>query len=126
MRNVDASWPNPGAKLHHSVGVWPALLNDETEVLENQLPRRLVLQAKGWPIGEATVEVRVDPWNSGAMITIAEDATKGPGRLVPYPVRQSMLAWRNRETLRRLTLLAEGGARPGTPAGRSNSGSSGG
>jgi len=125
MRDVDAAWPAVGAKLHHSVGVWPALLDDETVVLESQLPDRLVLQAKGWPVGEATVEVRVDAWGAGSMITIAEDATRGPGRFVPYPVRQPILAWRNRETLRRLAFLAEGGARSGAEAGRPDSAGTG-
>ena len=32
MREVDDSWPAVGSKLHHSVGVWPALLDDNTEV----------------------------------------------------------------------------------------------
>jgi hypothetical protein len=128
MRDVDAHWPAVGAKLHHSVGVWPGLLDDETVVLESQLPDRLLLQAKGWPMGEATVELRVDAWGAGSMITIAEDATRGVGRYVPYPVRQPLLAWRNRETLRRLAFLAEGGARSGASTGRpdpAGSGSSG-
>ena len=43
-------------------------------------------------------------------ITIQEDATKGPGTLVPKPIRQLGLAPRNVETVHRLALLAEGGA----------------
>src|SRR6478752_3157184 len=35
MREVDDHWPEPGARLHHSVGAWPVLLDDETEVLES-------------------------------------------------------------------------------------------
>ena len=34
MREVDDSWPAVGAQLHHSVGVWPALLDDNTEVTD--------------------------------------------------------------------------------------------
>ena len=34
MRDVDAAWPAPGARLHHSFGIWPAVLNDKTECLE--------------------------------------------------------------------------------------------
>ena len=30
MREVDDHWPAEGAKLHHSVGTWPALLDDTT------------------------------------------------------------------------------------------------
>ena len=33
MREVDDHWPAVGARLHHSVGSWPLLLDDETEVV---------------------------------------------------------------------------------------------
>jgi len=110
MRAVDDLWPAVGSRLHHSFGVWPAVIDDETVVLANEAPYRLVLQAKGWPVGEATVELRIDSWGEGSMVTITEDATKGPGLLIPAVVRQAVLALRNAETLRRLIWLAEGGA----------------
>ena len=34
MRKVEEAWPQVGSRLHHSFGVWPALLNDETTVHE--------------------------------------------------------------------------------------------
>ena len=34
MREVDDHWPAVGARLHHSVGAWPALIDDTTSVLE--------------------------------------------------------------------------------------------
>ena len=34
MRAVDATWPAPDNAIHHSAGVWPALLDDTTSVLE--------------------------------------------------------------------------------------------
>ncbi len=110
MRAVDSHWPAVGAQLHHSFGVWPAVIDDDTTVLTNEAPHRLILQPKGWPLGEATVDLRVDAWGSGAMLTITEDATKGPGLLIPKPLRQAAIAVRNRETLRRLIFLAEGNA----------------
>jgi uncharacterized protein YndB with AHSA1/START domain len=110
MRAVDAEWPAVGARLHHSFGVWPAVVDDETVVLTNEAPHRLVMQAKGWPAGEATVEIRIEDRDGGATVTITEDVDKGPGRLVPAFVRQPLIAQRNVETLRRLIWLAEGGA----------------
>ena len=53
MRAVDAAWPAEGARLHHSVGVWPLLIHDETVSLEWRPPNRAVVRAKGRPIGEA-------------------------------------------------------------------------
>ena len=36
VRMVEDGWPAPGRRIHHSVGVWPLLLNDTTAVLESQ------------------------------------------------------------------------------------------
>ena len=112
MRAVDAHWPAVGAQVHHSFGVWPAVIDDDTTVLRSDAPHRLILQPKGWPVGEALVDLRIEAQGSGSLLTICEDAVKGPGRLVPAPVRQALIAVRNREALHRLTLLAEGNARP--------------
>src|SRR3712207_6907511 len=30
MRAVDDGWPRVGARIHHSAGVWPAVIDDET------------------------------------------------------------------------------------------------
>ena len=108
MRSVDEGWPTPGTKLHHSFGVWPLLLNDTTEVLELDPGHRLVLKAGGWPIGNARVEITVEAAADGSLVSMAEDVSDGPARLVPQPVRVAGIDVRNRETLRRLALLAEG------------------
>jgi hypothetical protein len=110
MRSVDEGWPAPGTKLHHSFGVWPLLLNDTTEVLELDPGHRLVLEAGGWPIGNARVEITVEAAADGSLVSMAEDVSDGPARLVPQPVRVAGIDVRNRETLRRLALLAEGRA----------------
>jgi hypothetical protein len=111
MRAVDHGWPEVGSRLHHSAGAWPLLIDDTSEVLEYQPPRTMVLQARGWPAGEARVEITVEPSGTGCQVSIAEDASSGPALLVPGPVRQAMIAVRNQETLRRLAYLAEGHAR---------------
>jgi hypothetical protein len=107
MREVDAGWPGVGACLHHSVGAWPALLDDTTEVLEVEPQRMLRLSARAWPAGRAAVVFRSSTVSGQCEVTLEEDAVSGPGALVPSPVRQPMLHWRNQETLRRLALLAE-------------------
>jgi hypothetical protein len=107
IRSVDAGWPSVGSRIHHSAGTWPLLLNDETHVLRSEPGRRLVLQAQGWPFGEATVDIALEPQGAGSRIVMREDISKGPGRVVPKPARQLLLQPRNRESLRRLALLAE-------------------
>lgn len=108
MRAVDEDWPRPGAQLHHSVGTWPLVVNDTTEVLECRPPHQLRLRARAWPGGSAEVLLELEPTAHGTRVRISEDAVSGPGRLVPGPVRQPMLRWRNNEALRRLRLLCEG------------------
>lgn len=109
IRAVDPAWPEPGARILHSVGLWPALLDDETVVRAWDPERSIELQARGWPAGEARVVIDVEPaWSgSGCRIRVAEDADKGPGTFVPQPVRSVVIRPRNVETLRRLALLAE-------------------
>lgn len=109
VRAVDDGWPAVGTRLHHSFGPWPAVISDATVSNEAEEPRRLVLTARGWPVGEARVEIEVVPDGPGSCtVSIAEDATKGPGSLVPRPVRQLGILPRNREALRRLAYIAEG------------------
>jgi hypothetical protein len=107
MREVDPAWPEVGARLHHSIGVWPLLIDDETEVLESVAEHVLRLRARGWPLGEADVEIRLRASGAGTEVEIQEKLVAGPGKLVPTPVQDPVLRWRNRETLRRLCYLAE-------------------
>jgi uncharacterized protein YndB with AHSA1/START domain len=107
MREVDENWPAVGSKLHHSVGVWPALLDDDTEVTDAEPLRMLALRARAWPFGEAAVVVRLAEHGGGTRVVMEEDAVSGPGKLVPQPARAPGLKWRNVEALRRLSYLAE-------------------
>lgn len=119
MRDVDEAWPATGSRLHHSVGVWPAVIDDSTSVEESQRPSRLVLLARGWPMGTARVEIELRAVGDATEVTITEDAKHGPGRLVPGPVRHAGIHVRNTEALRRLALIVEGrvSGRQGTDPG---------
>ncbi|EGD43792.1 SRPBCC family protein [Nocardioides sp. WG-D5] len=107
LRDADKDWPNVGSQLHHSVGVWPLLLDDSTEVLECDPGSRLLLRARGWPIGAAHVEITVEPAGEDTEIAIREQAVAGPGALVPRLVQDPLLTWRNVEALRRLAFIVE-------------------
>ena len=109
VRAVDEAWPQAGSRLHHSFGPWPAVISDATVSNEAEEPHHLVLTARGWPAGEAKVEIEVVPDGPlSCTVSIAEDATTGPGRIVPMPLRQALIRPRNREALRRLAYIAEG------------------
>jgi len=107
MREVDAEWPEPGARLHHSVGTWPLLIDDTTEVVESNPGATLTLRARAWPSGEAGVTLHLRPNGTGTEVVIEEDVESGPATLVPKVLRDPPLRWRNVETLRRLAYLAE-------------------
>lgn len=111
MRNVDDSWPAIGSRLHHSVGVWPALINDTTEVVEVDEGTRIMLRARAWPAGEAHVEISLRPDGESTVVTIVEQAIAGPGAMIPKPVQDPQLHLRNIETLRRLAFVVEGRTR---------------
>jgi uncharacterized protein YndB with AHSA1/START domain len=111
MRAVDDTWPAVGSRLHHSVGSWPLLIDDTTEVLEVEENRRLLLLARGWPAGQAHVDISLQPIGDTTVVTMTEDATAGPGLLIPKPLRDAQLHVRNVEALRRLAFVVEGRTR---------------
>lgn len=110
IRDVDPGWPEAGARIHHSVGVWPFLLHDTTHSRGAEPPHLLQLRARAWPTGEAHIDFHIDPHDQGCVVTIDEQATSGPATLIPAPVEAAMLKWRNSETLQRLSFIAEGRA----------------
>jgi uncharacterized protein YndB with AHSA1/START domain len=116
MREVDHDWPAPAARIHHSVGAWPMLLDDETQVLESTPGAHLVLRARVRPFGEAVVSLTLEPVGARTRVVMEEDVAGGPGRLLPSVLRSPAIDWRNVESLRRLAYLVE--RRPVTePAG---------
>lgn len=108
MRDVDESWPEVGSRIHHSVGVWPAVIDDETEVTEWDAPHRAAFIARGWPIGEARIVIEVRPHRDGCVVRMHEYAVRGPMQYVPRLLTDPLLDFRNREALHRLGYLAEG------------------
>ncbi len=113
IRDVDANWPEAGSKIHHQVGVWPLVIKDNTESLACEPGRRLLMRARGWPLGEATVEILLDERSPELTeVTLREAPTAGPGQWLDNPLQRQLLQARNRETLRRLTDRVEHRAYP--------------
>ena len=110
IRAVDDTWPQAGSHLHHSVGAWPLVINDSTRVTAAEPEKSLELVARGWPLGEAKVVITLQDQGNQCLVTMAEDAIRGPGKRLPKILRDPMITVRNRETLKRLELMAAGGA----------------
>ena len=72
MRAVDPHWPAPGSTIHHTIGIWPFVLNDKT-VVESCTPQEeLVLLAKGRPFAAAPITLRLFDTPNGSGIEMAE------------------------------------------------------
>ncbi len=106
IRDVDGHWPHPGARIHHAVGAWPLMIEDYTESIEYRPESLLVLRARAWPFGEAQIRLEVGPTAGGSLIVMTEGIKRGPGLLL-NPISRLMFPPRNRESLSRLTKIAE-------------------
>lgn len=120
MRAVDPEWPAPGTRIHHSVGLWPLLVDDHTEVLAVDPERSLTLMARAKGFGRARIELHVQPSGVGSVLAMGEHLAAPPMSWFPQSVVELAAVPRNRECLRRLALLAEGPTHPadGTTAPR--------
>jgi uncharacterized protein YndB with AHSA1/START domain len=110
LRAVDPEWPEVGARIHHTVGVWPAMAHDATEVLEMEPERMLKLRAAVWPAGEADVKLTLERDGDGTRVVMEEEVTSGPMSLIPKLAYGPLLKRRNVESMRRLANLSENGA----------------
>jgi uncharacterized protein YndB with AHSA1/START domain len=109
IRDADEHWPAVGSKLHHRVGIGPFKLNDNSEVLESDPPRRLVLQARGRPFGTARVKLELTEHDGGTRVTMSEGPGDPISRLFHNPLFDRLVRARNHESLRRLAELAGAG-----------------
>lgn len=113
IRDVDPGWPSVGTKIHHSVGLWPLLISDDTEVEAVDAPHRLRLKVRLWPTGSGVVTMTCAAKDDGTEVTMEEQLVSGPAALLPRPVKDAMLHARNVEALNRLAYLAENRERRG-------------
>ncbi|ATY11951.1 polyketide cyclase [Amycolatopsis sp. AA4] len=120
IRDVDTSWPQVGAQIHHSFGGWPLQLEDTTAVLAVEPGVSLELEARGGALGTAKIELSLVPDGAGqTTVRMAERVTSGVGAVLPESVQALVLGPRNRESLARLSALAlgrwRGTGEPGQP-----------
>ncbi|WP_262851215.1 SRPBCC family protein [Mumia quercus] len=111
IREVDADFPAPGARIHHSVGTWPLLIDDTTSVLACEPGKKLELKVRAWPFGEGYVGLTLHEQDGTTTVEMEEHTLSGPAKLLPGPVEALSLRARNDEALRRLAYLAEGRSR---------------
>ena len=106
IRDADASWPAPGARFHHTIGVGPLKVSDHTESLEAEPPRLLRLRAKGRPLGMARITLEMTPRDGGTLVRMTETADGPTAILALNPLFHLLTKARNAESLMRLEELA--------------------
>ncbi|HEU4701139.1 MAG TPA: SRPBCC family protein [Conexibacter sp.] len=106
IRDVDESWPAPGSRFHHTVGVRPLRVSDHTESLEARRPSLLRIRAKARPLGTAVVTMAMTPQDGGTHVRMTENPDGLTGWLSLNPLVQLLVKGRNAESLMRLEELA--------------------
>lgn len=109
IRDADDGFPAVGTRFHHTVGVGPLSLDDETEVLEYQPDSRLVLKAKTRPFGTAKVTMEAHAIDGGSKTRVIMNERAGDliSRALFNPIADLALKGRNVEALRRFSDLVQ-------------------
>lgn len=111
IRDVDTGWPSSGTCIHHSVGPWPLVIQDTTEVVRCEPSRLLELDARLWPAGAARITITLHARSASLTeVRMAEQVVRGPSTVLPKFLQDALLIPRNKESLRRLDALARGRA----------------
>jgi hypothetical protein len=107
VRDVDPGWPKEGTRIHHSVGLWPAVVDDRTKVVAVDAPRHLELDVALWFLGRGRVFFDLEPDGPDrCTVTMREYMESGVMAHLPDAIVDPLLKARNVETLRRLEALA--------------------
>jgi uncharacterized protein YndB with AHSA1/START domain len=108
IRAVDPDWPAPGTRILHSIGAWPAVIDDETVVEKSVAGEELVLLAKLRPAAKARITLQLSDLPGGkCRVAMSEVMVSRPLRWVPDSVQLLGVAPRNRECTWRLAKIAE-------------------
>jgi len=102
IRHVDHDWPAPGSEFDHEVGTAAAALQDDSQVVDRDWPRRLELEVRFRPIGVARVTLSIAPEGEGSAVVMEEAPRRGPVEWLPGKVVDPLLHVRNAWSLRRL------------------------
>ena len=107
IRDVDPNWPAPGSRFHHSVGIGPLQTRDQTQLLQRETDRLVVLQVQIWPIGEGTVRLELEDLGERTRVVMHETFTNGPAAWADNRLQQLAVKLRNDWGLDQLKTVVE-------------------
>jgi uncharacterized protein YndB with AHSA1/START domain len=109
VRAVDDTWPEPGSRFHHEVGIGPLTIRDSSMVVSMDQPEQVVLEVRAFPAGKARVTMTISPRDGGSEVLMEEVPTGGPAKAIDsWPLRRLTML-RNVESLKRLRRIVDGG-----------------
>jgi hypothetical protein len=103
IRDVDARWPEPGARIHYTFGAGPLTLDDVTTVRVMEPCRLLELEAQAQRLGSARISIELLDWGQDrTVVIIDEHPLTGPGARWHSAPLDAALRVRNRRMTRSL------------------------
>jgi hypothetical protein len=102
IRDVEGPWPQPGSRFHHTLGMGPFTLQDNTKSLKAEEGRFLAIEARARPLGRAHVTFTLARVDDGTRVTIDEMFVSPLVVKLFNPLLAPLISSRNVETLRRL------------------------
>jgi uncharacterized protein YndB with AHSA1/START domain len=102
VRSVEGHWPEKGSKFHHTVGVWPLRLRDNTMAIESNPPQHLALEVRIRPVGRARVDLDLRTTGTGTLVSMTEVPASPALLRWARPVIDPLTHQRNVSALRRL------------------------
>ncbi len=80
VRRADPDWPALGTAFDHTIGVWPLVLSDHSEVVASEPPRLLKLLVKARPFSKAYVTLHLQRNGGGTRVSMDEVAADARSR----------------------------------------------
>jgi uncharacterized protein YndB with AHSA1/START domain len=102
LRDVDPQWPEVGSAFYHRLGTEVTDIKDKSEILELEIPHRIVLRTFARPLGIARVTISARPAEDGTIVSIKEVPEEGTKLKKITPLLDPLVHVRNIEALRRL------------------------
>ena len=100
--SIDASWPKPGSRFRHRVGVGPLTIPDSTEAVAVEPGSMLRLRVRARPFIAGLVTFRVIGDGDCCVVTMEEEPARRLIGNVVRPVLDPVTHVRNHRSLRRL------------------------
>lgn len=114
IRDVDATWPQVGARFHHLVGFGPFAVADVTRIVRIEHERVVELDAAARPMGRVNVVLELSDGDGLTRVTMHENPTSGPVAVLDNPLQQAAVRLRNASSLQRLKKVVEHRHRAGS------------